>query len=77
MASIMASRAFARASLWYRPAWDVRRAIDDRISRPTAITVSKIIRENVITKAKPLFRRTHKDGGLNAILSMGFADMSS
>jgi hypothetical protein len=44
------------------PWLDVRNEIVDKVSKPTAMTVSRIISESVITKAKPLGRRSLNGG---------------
>ena len=51
-----AMRAFARAVARAAPWLLLRSVMADNESKPTAITVSRIMRESVTTKAKPLSR---------------------
>ncbi len=53
IASIRASRAFARASDMAKPCDDARSETAESDSKPTAITVSNTISEMVTTSAKP------------------------
>ncbi|MBC7927870.1 MAG: hypothetical protein H7039_19665 [Bryobacteraceae bacterium] len=55
-ASIRASRAFARAICMASPCAELRREILERVNRPTAITVSRIMRDKVTISAKPFAR---------------------
>ena len=52
-----ASRALLRASIIAEELDDARSEMVDRLSNPTAMTVSKIINERVTIRAKPLSRR--------------------
>ena len=54
MASIKAMRALARAVAMAVDWLAERREMDESVSRPTAMMVSRIIRLRVTTKAKPL-----------------------
>ena len=54
MASISASRALARAVAMSCSWPDVRSEIADKDNSPTAMIVSRIISESVMTRAKPL-----------------------
>ena len=67
MASISASRALLRAVAISCPWLDARNEMLDKVSKPTAMTVSRIISESVITKAKPLDRRP-LNGGFMKVL---------
>jgi hypothetical protein len=53
MAIISAMRAFVRAIDWEFPWFEVRNEIAESDNKPTAITVSSIMRDKVTTKAKP------------------------
>ena len=53
MAIISASRALARASAAACPCADDRRVMLDKVSRPTAMIVNRIIRERVTMSTKP------------------------
>jgi hypothetical protein len=53
MAIIKASRALARAALAASPCAEERNDTLDRVSSPTAMTVSSIINDSVTTSAKP------------------------
>ena len=54
-ANCMESRAFWRASAMATELDAERSETDDSVSKPTAMTVSRIIRLSVTTKAKPDF----------------------
>ena len=56
MASISAKRALLRAMAIASPWADERNEIEDKLSKPTAMTVRRIISASVMTKAKPLAR---------------------
>jgi hypothetical protein len=56
MASISAKRALLRAMAISSPWLADRKVIVAKVSRPTAMIVSRIINESVITKANPLVR---------------------
>lgn len=53
MANMRASRALARAFAPANPRSELLSDIVDRLSKPTAITVSRISRLSVTTRAKP------------------------
>ena len=55
MAIINARRAFARASAMAAPWLELRREMLESESRPTARSVSRIIKDSVTTRAKPRF----------------------
>ena len=56
IANISAKRALARAAAMAFPWPEDRKLMLDSVSKPTAITVNKIISESVTTRAKPLER---------------------
>jgi hypothetical protein len=56
MASIRAMRALARATFVSTDWDDARRLMLERVNKPTAMTVRRIISDNVTTKANPACR---------------------
>ena len=58
IASISAILAFARAALCALCAVELRRLTLLKVSKPTAMTVSRIISDKVTTRAKPLSERS-------------------
>ena len=53
IASMRANRALAWASVWAIDCEELRSVTAEIVSKPTAITVSRIISDSVTTKAKP------------------------
>ena len=62
MANMSARRAFDCATALACPWVDARSEMLDNDSKPTAMTVSRIISESVTTRAKPLSLRLRADG---------------